>query len=74
MQRLKLSLRILHNELAVVVYLYCRDPLLFQFLKITENCKLADVSVPRNCAHQMHNAPIERKTLERTFRGRNKDW
>ena len=47
-QRLKFSLRILHNELTVAVYLYCRDMLLFQFLRITENCKMADVSVPRN--------------------------
>ena len=27
-----------------------------------------------NSAHQMHNAPIERKTLELNFQGRNKDW
>mgnify|MGYP006891527098 CR=1 FL=1 len=47
-QRLKFSLRILHNELTVAVYLYCRGLLLFQFLRITENCKMADVSVPRN--------------------------
>ena len=47
-QRLKFSLRILHNELTVAVYLYCRDLLLFQFLRITENCKMADVSVQRN--------------------------
>ena len=47
-QRLKFSLRILHNELTVAVYLYCRDMLLFQFLRITENCKMADVSVQRN--------------------------
>ena len=47
-QRLKLSLRILHNELTVAVYLYFSGMLLFQFLRITENCKLADVSVQRN--------------------------
>ena len=47
-QRLKFSFRILHNELTVAVYLYCRDLLLFQFLRITENCKMADVSVQRN--------------------------
>ena len=28
----------------------------------------------KNCAHQMQNAPIGRKTLKLTFRGRNKDW
>ena len=48
MQRLKFSLRILHNELTIAVYLHFRDLLLFQFLRITENCKMADVSVPRN--------------------------
>ena len=42
------SLRILHNELTVAVYLYRIDLLLFQFLKITENYEMADVSVPRN--------------------------
>ena len=48
MQRLTFSLRILHNELTIAVYLHFRDMLLFQFLRITENCKMADVSVQRN--------------------------
>ena len=48
MQRLEFSLRILHNELTIAVYLHFRDLLLFQFLRITENCIIADVSVPRN--------------------------
>ena len=48
MQRLKFSLRILHNELTIAVYLHFSDLLLFQFLRITENCKMADVSVQRN--------------------------
>ena len=48
MQRLKFSPRILHNELTIAVYLHLRDLLQFQFLRITENCKMADVSVPRN--------------------------
>ena len=47
-QILKFSLRILHNELTIAVYLHFRDLLLFQFLRITENCKMADVSVQRN--------------------------
>ena len=47
-QILKFSLRILHSELTIAVYLHFRDLLLFQFLRITENCKMADVSVPRN--------------------------
>ena len=28
----------------------------------------------KNCARQMHNAPLVRKNLELNFRGRNKDW
>ena len=75
-QRLKFSLRILHNELTIAVYLHFRDLLLFQFLRITENCKMTDVSVQRNgtklCSSNAHSS-IERKTLELTFRGRIKD-
>ena len=74
MQRLKVFLTILHNELAVAVYLYCRDLLLFQFLRITENSVKWRMSVSqemvKNCAYQMHNALTERKTLKLTFRGR----
>ena len=63
--------RILHNELTVAVYLYCRGMLLFQFLKELQKTVNWRMSVykemAKNRAHQMHNAPTERKTLELTF-------
>ena len=55
MQRLKFFLTILHNELAVAVYLYCRGLLLFQFLRIKENSVKWRLSVSqqvvKNCAY-----------------------
>ena len=59
------SLRISHNELTIALYLYCRDLLLFQFFRIMEKYKMADLSVPRNaeklcssnakCTHRKEN-------------------
>ena len=73
----KFSPRIFHNEPTVALYLYCRDLILFEFLRITENYKMADVSVPRNdeklCSSNAQ-CTNRRKTLELTFQGRNKDW
>ena len=55
----------------------CQQSRCTQFLRITENYKMADVSVPRNdeklCSSNAQ-CTNRRKTLELTFQGRNKDW
>ena len=70
-QRLEFSLRILHNELTIAVYLHFRDLLLFQFLRITENSVKWRMSVSqemvKNCAYQMNKCTNRKENFETYF-------